>query len=93
MGLEFTEIETAAGLARFYANLQDIDKRAKFVLHNLTRGARGQLQKEDRLSLSIPAGRRYVFYRGPPAQSAQRLHVRVEDDFAAICQSLNSVRA
>ncbi len=47
VGLEFTEIETAAGPVRFYANLQDIDKRAKFVLRNLTRGPRGQLQKED----------------------------------------------
>jgi hypothetical protein len=47
VGLEFTEIETGNGPARFYANLLDLDKRAKFVLRNRTRGPRGQMQSEE----------------------------------------------
>ena len=47
VGLEFTEVETGGGPARFYANLVDIDKSAKFVLHNLTRGPRRQMQSEN----------------------------------------------
>ena len=47
VGLEFTEIETGAGTARFYANVLEIDKRAKFVLHTVTRGPRRQIQTEN----------------------------------------------
>jgi hypothetical protein len=41
VGLEFTDIETEGGPARFYANLQDVDKRAHVVLRRQTREARG----------------------------------------------------
>jgi hypothetical protein len=44
VGLEFTHVETGAGPARFYANLLAIDKRAKFVLHTLSRGPRQQMR-------------------------------------------------
>ena len=41
VGLEFTHIETALGTARFYANLQDLEKRpnVKLILSNVARRA------------------------------------------------------
>ena len=47
VGLEFTDIETETGPARFYANLVDIDKRAKFVLHKVLRSPRREMLSED----------------------------------------------
>jgi hypothetical protein len=46
VSLEFTDVETRAGAARFYANLQDIDQRYKQILTTSIRGPRGQMNTQ-----------------------------------------------
>jgi hypothetical protein len=64
VGLEFTDVETRTGTARFYANLQDIDPRFKQILTTTTRGPRRQLITETTWSPHLP-GVVSFFVKGP----------------------------
>ncbi len=60
VGLEFTEIQTPAGPARFYANLQDLDKRSSVKLSIETTAP------EERLYLRYLPGVASFFVSGSP---------------------------
>jgi hypothetical protein len=56
VGIEFNEIETVAGPARFYANILELDKQAgaQFLLRLPVRGKRGSMGTEERWLPYLP---------------------------------------
>ena len=90
VGLEFTHIETSLGTARFYANLQDLEKRpnVKLILSNVA-GVAPIRTDLDPLS----PRRRLIFCDRRNVRSSRGISNDLEDEIGPLIMSTTRAQA